>query len=341
MAYRSRAPPAPTASSTSAASTSGAARASRTSSTPDGVPAAALHPRGPNGRVPRVRASGQRPVAAADDAAGMFELASDRPPVPLDEVEPASEIVKRFQTGAMSYGSISQEAHETLAIAMNRLGASPTPARAARTRRGSPCSPTGTQALVDQAGGLRPLRRHQRVPGQRRRHPDQDGPGRQARRGRSAAGSQGLPVGGQDPALDAGRGPDLAAAAPRHLLHRGPGAAHPRPQERQQLGADPRQAGGRGRSGHHRGGVAKAHADVILISGHDGGTGASPLTSLKHAGGPWGARPGRDAADPHAQRPAGPGGAADRRPAQDRPRRRHRRAAGSRGVRLRHCARLS
>src|SRR6476469_306237 len=55
---------------------------------------------------------------------GLFEFteSADRPPVPLDEVEPVSEIVKRFNTGAVSYGSISQEAHETLAIAMNRLG---------------------------------------------------------------------------------------------------------------------------------------------------------------------------------------------------------------------------
>ena len=53
---------------------------------------------------------------------GLFELAPNRKPIPLEEVEPVSEIVKRFSTGAMSYGSISKEAHETLAIAMNRLG---------------------------------------------------------------------------------------------------------------------------------------------------------------------------------------------------------------------------
>ena len=69
---------------------------------------------------------------------------------------------------------------------------------------------TATPALGDQAGGLRPVRRDQRVPGQRRRHPDQDGPGRQARRGRPAAGAQGLPVDRQHPALDARRGADLA-----------------------------------------------------------------------------------------------------------------------------------
>ncbi len=119
---------------------------------------------------------------------------------PIDEVEPVSEIVKRFSTGAMSYGSISQEAHETLAIAMNQLGGK------SNTGEGG----EDPDRLYDparrsshQAGRLRPLRRDQRVPGQRGRHPDQDGPGRQARRGRPAARPQGLPVGRQDPALDA------------------------------------------------------------------------------------------------------------------------------------------
>ena len=83
--------------------------------------------------------------------------------VPLDEVESVDSIVKRFKTGAMSYGSISEEAHECLAIAMNRLGASPTPARAARPRT----APAPGAQLRHQAGGLRPLRRHQRVPGLR------------------------------------------------------------------------------------------------------------------------------------------------------------------------------
>ena len=103
-----------------------------------------------------------------------------------------------------------------------------------------------------QAGRLRPLRRHQRVPGQRRRHPDQDGPGRQARRGRPAARPQGLPVDRQDPALHPRRRPDLAAAAPRHLLDRGPRPADPRPEERQPGGPHPREAGLRGRRRHGR-----------------------------------------------------------------------------------------
>ncbi len=85
-------------------------------------------------------------------------------------------------------------------------------------------------------------------------------------------------------------------------------------------------------------GVAKAHADVVLISGYDGGTGASPQTSIKHAGPALGAGPGRDAPDAGAQQPAQPHRGRDRRPAEDRPRRGHRRAARRRGIRLRHRA---
>ncbi len=104
------------------------------------------------------------------------------------EVEPAAEIVKRFTTGAMSLGALSREAHETLAIAMNRLGGQvkhgrgrggPVALRARRQRRPAP--------LGDQAGRLGALRRDDRLPGQRRPAPDQDGPGGQARRGRAAA----------------------------------------------------------------------------------------------------------------------------------------------------------
>ena len=190
---------------------------------------------------------------------GLFALRTGvRPPVPLDEVEPVSEIVKRFATGAMSYGSISQEAHQTLAIAMNRLGGKSNTGEGGEDPDRFTPDPNGDlrrSAIKQVASG--PVRRHQRVPGQRRRHPDQDGAGRQARRGRPAARQQGLPVGGAHPALDAGRRADQPAAAPRHLLDRGPQAAHPRPQERQQRGAGPRQAG-QPRSGSARSRPASA-----------------------------------------------------------------------------------
>ena len=87
-----------------------------------------------------------------------------RPPVPLDEVEPASEIVKRFSTGAMSYGSISAEAHETLAIAMNRLGGRSNSGEGGEDVR--PLRPRPQRRLApqrDQAGRVRPVRRHQRT----------------------------------------------------------------------------------------------------------------------------------------------------------------------------------
>ena len=170
-----------------------------------------------------------------------------------DEVEPATDIVKRFSTGAMSLGSLSREAHETLAIAMNRSAASPTPARAGRTPRALSADANGDSApLGDQAGRLRPLRGDDRLPRQRRPAADQDGPGRQARRGRPAARPQGRRLHRQDPHSTPGVGPDLAAAAPRHLLDRGPQAADLRPALRQpdQLGLG--QARLRGRRRHRR-----------------------------------------------------------------------------------------
>jgi hypothetical protein len=108
-------------------------------------------------------------------------------PIPIDEVEPVEAIVKRFKTGAMSYGSISKEAHETLAIAMNRIGGKSNTGEGGEDPGATSWTQRRLQELRHQAGRLRPLRRHERVPGQRRRAPDQDGPGRQARRGRPAA----------------------------------------------------------------------------------------------------------------------------------------------------------
>ena len=157
----------------------------------------------------------------------------------------------------MSLGSLRREAHETLAIAMNRIGAQ---VEHRRGRRGSLALHAGRQRrsapLGDQAGRLGPLRRHRPLPGQRRPAPDQDGPGRQARRGRPAARPQGRRVHRQDPQLDPGRRADLAAAAPRHLLDRGPQAADLRPALRQPVGVGVGQArlrGGRRNGGRRRG----------------------------------------------------------------------------------------
>ena len=110
---------------------------------------------------------------------GLFEMKTGmRSPIPLDEVEPVDSIVKRFATGAMSYGSISEEAHTDLAIAMNRLG----PAfQHGRGRRGRGSAARPQPAVSGQAGRQRSVRGHHRVPRQLRRHPDQDGAGGQAR----------------------------------------------------------------------------------------------------------------------------------------------------------------
>ena len=141
-----------------------------------------------------------------------------------------------------------KEAHETLAIAMNRIGGT-LQHRRGRRRRGA-LRPTQRRLAPQrhQAGGLRPLRRHHQLPGQRRRAADQDGAGRQARRRRPASRPQGGRGHRARAPLHSRRGPDLAAAAPRYLLHRGSGAAHLRPQERQPAGAHFRQAGGRSRA---------------------------------------------------------------------------------------------
>ena len=150
---------------------------------------------------------------------GLLGLKLAPTPVPIEEVEPWTEIVKRFKTGAMSYGSISLEAHESLAIAMNRIGGKSNtgeggedPARYIPDANGD----SRSSAIKQVASGRFGVTSH--YLGQRSGASDQDGAGRQARRGRPAPRLQGLPVDRQGPLLDARRRPDLAAAAPRHLL---------------------------------------------------------------------------------------------------------------------------
>ena len=292
---------------------------------------------------------------------GLFEFKPAGPPVPLDEVEPAKEIVKRFATGAMSLGSISTEAHTTLAIAMNRIGGKSNTGeggedpRASRSLKGGetlagligksrierdiPLAGRRFAALANQAGGLRPLRRHRRVSGQRRPDPDQDGAGRQARRGRPAARPQGLRVHRASCAISV-PGVGLISPPPHHdiysiedlaqLIHDLKNA-NPKASIRVKLVSE---VG----VGTVAAGVAKAKADHVTISGYDGGTGASPAVldqARRHA---LGTGPGRDAADAGAEPPARPHRRAGRRPDEDRPRRDDRRAARRRRVRLRHRA---
>ncbi|WP_240770446.1 glutamate synthase large subunit [Nocardioides sp. GY 10127] len=215
-----------------------------------------------------------------------FKSAADlgRTPVPLDEVEPVSEIVKRFSTGAMSYGSISMEAHETLAIAMNRLGAK---------------SNTGE-------GGEDPERLYD---------PERRSAIKQVASGRFGVTSEYL-TNADDIQIKMAQGakPGEGGQLPGHKVYPwvaktrhstpGVGLISPPPhhdiysiEDLAQLIHDLKNANPLARIhvklvsevgvGTVATGVSKAHADVVLISGHDGGTGASPLTSLKHAGGPW------------------------------------------------------
>ena len=207
-----------------------------------------------------------------------------REPISIDEVEPVSEIVKRFSTGAMSYGSISQEAHETLAIAMNRLGGK---------------SNTGE-------GGEDPERLYDPA---RRSAIKQVASGRfgvtsdyltnaddiQIKMAQGAKPGEGGQLPGQKvyPWVAGTRhstpGVGLISPPPHHdiysiedlkqLIH-DLKCANPVARIHVKLVAE---AG----VGTVAAGVSKAKADVVLISGHDGGTGAAPLTSLKHAGGPW------------------------------------------------------
>ncbi|MEE1801639.1 glutamate synthase large subunit [Streptomyces sp. NPDC101062] len=215
---------------------------------------------------------------------GLFNFTSGRAPVPLDEVEPASEIVKRFSTGAMSYGSISQEAHETMAIAMNQLGGK------SNTGEGG----EDADRLYD------PARRSSI---------------KQVASGRFGVTSEYL-VNADDIQIKMAQGakPGEGGQLPGHKVYPwvaktrhstpGVGLISPPPhhdiysiEDLAQLIHDLKNASPQARIhvklvsevgvGTVAAGVSKAHADVVLISGHDGGTGASPLTSLKHAGGPW------------------------------------------------------
>ncbi|MBL7500574.1 glutamate synthase large subunit [Frankia sp. CNm7] len=220
---------------------------------------------------------------------GLFELrAGLRVPIPIEQVEPVSEIVKRFATGAMSYGSISAEAHETLAIAMNRLGGK------SNTGEGG----EDAERFVPDANG--DLRRSAV---------------KQVASGRFGVTSEYL-VNADDLQIKMAQGakPGEGGQLPGHKVYPwiaktrhstpGVGLISPPPhhdiysiEDLAQLIHDLKNANPKARVhvklvaevgvGTVAAGVSKAHADVVLISGHDGGTGASPLTSLKHAGAPW------------------------------------------------------
>ena len=219
---------------------------------------------------------------------GLLGLQAAPEPIPIEEVEPVEKIFRRFATGAMSYGSISAEAHETLAIAMNRLGGK---------------SNTGE-------GGEDPARYT----------PDENGDLRRSAVKQVASGRFGVTseylVNADDLQIKMAQGakPGEGGQLPGFKVYPwiakvrystpGVGLISPPPhhdiysiEDLAQLIHDLKNANPRARVhvklvaevgvGTVAAGVSKAHSDVVLISGHDGGTGASPLTSIKHAGVPW------------------------------------------------------
>ncbi|HWJ57893.1 MAG TPA: glutamate synthase-related protein, partial [Vicinamibacterales bacterium] len=219
---------------------------------------------------------------------GLLELRASTSPVPIEEVEPVDQIVRRFATGAMSYGSISEEAHSTLAVAMNRLGA--------RSNTGE--------------GGEDPARYRREANGDWRRSAV-----KQVASGRFGVTSEYL-VNADELQIKMAQGakPGEGGQLPGSKVYPwiakvryatpGVGLISPPPhhdiysiEDLAQLIYDLKNANPQARIsvklvavagvGTIAAGVAKAHADVVLISGHDGGTGAAPLTSIKHAGIPW------------------------------------------------------
>src|SRR5450756_2214774 len=207
----------------------------------------------------------------------------DCTPVPLEEVEPVENIVKRFKTGAMSYGSISQEAHECLALAMNKLGGKSNSGEGGEaverlnTDRNSaikqiasgrfgvtgPYLASAKEIQIKMAQGAKPGEGGQLPGGKvypwiaRTRH-----------------STPGVGLISPPPHHDIYSIEDLAQLI--HDLKNSNPSARIQVKLVAEVGV-----------GTVAAGVSKAHADVVLISGHDGGTGASPLTSLKHAGAPW------------------------------------------------------
>ena len=216
---------------------------------------------------------------------GLFGFATaSREPVPLDEVEPVSEIVKRFSTGAMSYGSISQEAHEVLAVAMNRLGGRSNtgeggedddrlldPVRRSKVKQVASGRFGVTSLYLTHADDLQIKMAQGAKPGEGGQLPAHKVYPWIARTRHSTPG---VGLISPPPHHDIYSIEDLAQLI--HDLKNANPAARVHVKLVSEVGV-----------GTVAAGVSKAHADVVLISGHDGGTGASPLTSLKHAGAPW------------------------------------------------------
>ena len=219
---------------------------------------------------------------------GLFLLKPVGPPVPLDEVEAASSIVKRFATGAMSFGSISREAHTTLAIAMNRIGGKSNTGEGGEESDRFKKLPNGDSmrsAIKQVASGRFGVTAEYLI----------NADDLQIKMAQGAKPGEG----GQLP----GHKVDATIARVRHSTP-GVGLISPPPhhdiysiEDLAQLIFDLKNVNPAARIsvklvsetgvGTVAAGVSKAHADHVTIAGYEGGTGASPLTSIKHAGSPW------------------------------------------------------
>ena len=252
---------------------------------------------------------------------GLLTLKYAPKPIPIEEVEPVEEIVKRFKTGAMSYGSISKEAHEALAIAMNRIGGKSNtgeggedPARYVLEANGD----SKNSAIKQVASGRFGVTSYYLT--QARELQIKMAQGAKPGEGGELPGRKVYPWIAKVRHSTPGVG--LISPPPHHDIYSIEDLA--------QLIHDLKNANHHARIsvklvsevgvGTIAAGVAKGHADVVLISGYDGGTGASPQTSIKHAGLPWELGLGGNAPDARAQQSAQPHRRGNRRPAQDRPR---------------------
>src|SRR6202451_3657113 len=219
---------------------------------------------------------------------GLMKLVKSDAPVPIDEVEPAKEIVKRFATGAMSFGSISKEAHETIAIDVNCLGGKLNNGEGGEDEERFKRDANGDlrrSAIKQIASGRFGVTAHYLVNADELQI-------KMAQGAKPGEGGQ-LPGHKVDEVIARVRhstpGVQLISPPPHHDIYSIEDLA--------QLIYDLKNVNPKARIsvklvaevgvGTVAAGVAKAHADVVLISGHDGGTGASPLTSIKHAGIPW------------------------------------------------------
>jgi glutamate synthase (ferredoxin) len=219
---------------------------------------------------------------------GLLEIKKAAQPIPLDEVEPAKEIVRRFATGAMSYGSISKEAHETLAIAMNRIGGKSNTGEGGEDPARYKLDPNGddrNSAIKQVASGRFGVTSNYLVHAQEL----------QIKMAQGAKPGEGGQLPGHKVDKEIGRirhstpGVGLISPPPHHDIYSIEDLA--------QLIHDLKNSNRNARIsvklvaevgvGTVAAGVAKGKSDVVLISGYDGGTGASPLTSIKHAGIPW------------------------------------------------------